>query len=106
MNSINPANVSFVGLAGAGTIAFEGDIAHGNGRRRVQLQVEPATILRLAAELLTAGFERNPAGFICWHTGHAAWHAARNSDTPCDQCVPVSGAESAARFMREIAKGA
>lgn len=106
MNTIHSRNVRIEGLNGSGAVAFEGDISHGNGRRTVRLHVEPETIFRIAAELLTAGYTTDLEGGVehrRWACGHAIYHHGRVDDTPCGSCVPVPGTEETIRVLRELA---
>lgn len=59
--------ISVRGLNGAGTIAFEGPVSHGSGKRYVGIELTPNTVLELAEALTCCpGAIDSPA--------HAVWH--------------------------------
>ncbi len=78
------------GYAGAGTIAFTSYMPHGNGKRKVTMQVSPQMIIALARSLLLAGYTMD---HDCphWHAGHAVWHMQHlDRSAPCEMCHPVA----------------
>lgn len=74
------AHVSIRGLNGAQAVAFERSVKHGAGKRRVEIQVEPETILRLADALRCCPKNREGTS---WFPAHAVWHYERPDRGPC-----------------------
>ena len=58
-------------------IRFEAEIISGRGKRRISIEVQPATIIAIARAL-----EHTSS------VGHAVWHS-KNSDrpAPCETCA-------------------
>lgn len=103
---IRPQKVSIHGKALAGVVSFEGRIKHGKGTRPVGIEVEPETILKLAAMLLAAGYQDDSfdgKSWRVWHSKRAVWflnHGLEGSSSD----TPVSGSEDMIGRLLAIAE--